>query len=237
MVLLITFDSGYTTPETVSISHPSDSLKFKDEIESLNETIKIIKARHPDIDKFIGLSHSGIDHDQKTCEEVPEMDLIVGGHSHTFLYTVNLRLYYHSVSITKIFQGTPVEPHPEIEGPYPIVIQKSTAKKCLVVQASAFGKYLGFLQVSFDEHGDISSWSGQPILIDTKFQPDHQTEMALVGFKANLSRFEQETVAKTSVKMKASNGVCRIKECLIGNVVADAFVEHGRLEIAKMLGE
>jgi hypothetical protein len=30
----------------------------------------------------------------------------------------------------------------------------------------AFGKYLGILQVDFDASGEVSSWSGNPILLD-----------------------------------------------------------------------
>jgi hypothetical protein len=36
---------------------------------------------------LIALGHSGYDLDQKLAEEVEEIDLVVGGHSHTFLWT------------------------------------------------------------------------------------------------------------------------------------------------------
>lgn len=52
-----------------------------------------------------------------------------------------------------------------VEGEYPTVITKG-AHKTLVVQALAFGKYLGNLQVDFDASGEVSSWSGNPILLD-----------------------------------------------------------------------
>ena len=36
---------------------------------------------------IIGLSHAGYGMDKKVAAEVDGIDVIVGGHSHTFLYT------------------------------------------------------------------------------------------------------------------------------------------------------
>ena len=34
-------------------------------------------------------------------------------------------------------------------------------------KAYAFGKYLGLLNVTFDEDGEATEWSGNPILMDS----------------------------------------------------------------------
>ena len=39
------------------------------------------------VDILIALGHSGYELDQKLAEEVEEIDVVVGGHSHTFLWT------------------------------------------------------------------------------------------------------------------------------------------------------
>jgi 5'-nucleotidase len=46
------------------------------------------------------------------------------------------------------------------------VITQDDSAKVLVVQDYAFGKYLGFLQVGFDDAGRVESWNGNPILLD-----------------------------------------------------------------------
>jgi len=56
-------------------------------------------------------------------------------------------------------------------GPYPTVVSQTGGKKCLVVQDYAFGKYLGYLNVTFDGNGDVTSWGGNPILLDASVQP------------------------------------------------------------------
>ena len=41
-----------------------------------------------------------------------------------------------------------------------------------MVQAFAYGKYLGNLTVDFDDNGDLTSWSGNPILLDNSVAKD-----------------------------------------------------------------
>jgi hypothetical protein len=33
-------------------------------------------------------------------------------------------------------------------------------------QAYAFGKYLGYLNINVDEDGEVTSWNGNPILLN-----------------------------------------------------------------------
>ena len=59
---------------------------------------------------------------------------------------------------------------PSVEDPageYPHVVIKSGGGKALVVQDYAFGKYLGYLKVAFDNNGQVKNWTGNPILLDS----------------------------------------------------------------------
>ena len=52
-------------------------------------------------------------------------------------------------------------------GSYPLVLKKTgSSKQALVVQAYAYGKYLGYLKTVFDDDGNLARWSGNPILLD-----------------------------------------------------------------------
>lgn len=212
---------GYTTPETVSLASPSDKVIFYDEIQSIKATIAKIKLKYTDVDIFIGLGHSGVNYDRKVCLEVPEIDLVIGGHSHTFLYN-----------------GRPPLENPLVEGPYPIVVQKpeNPSKTCLVVQASAYSKYLGLIHISFDPFGEISTWHGQPVLTDSDRFPENPTiRDILEPLKQNLSNMAEITVAETLVPLKNVQGICRVTECRIGNLVADSFLEYAKDELGKMI--
>lgn len=51
-------------------------------------------------------------------------------------------------------------------GPYPFVVTSEDGRQVPVVQAYAFGKYLGYLKVSFDGAGNVVKWTGNPVLLD-----------------------------------------------------------------------
>lgn len=82
------------------------------------------------MDIIIALGHSGIEVDKIIAEKCPLVDLVIGGHSHTFLYSG---------------QNPSIE---EIKGPYPVEVTQKSGKKVLVVQAYAFTKYMGHLSVT-----------------------------------------------------------------------------------------
>ena len=46
------------------------------------------------INKIIVLGHSGFEKDKEVAAKIKGVDIIVGGHSSTFLYTCNWRLYF-----------------------------------------------------------------------------------------------------------------------------------------------
>ena len=70
---------------------PTCVLKFKDASEAAAATVKEIKEKE-DVDMIICVSHSGTDEDEKKSEDeilakaVPDIDLIISGHTHTSLY-------------------------------------------------------------------------------------------------------------------------------------------------------
>jgi len=53
-------------------------------IDITNE-IQNLKKKDPELNKFILLSHLGIDVDKKIAKSVPDLDIIIGGHSHTLI--------------------------------------------------------------------------------------------------------------------------------------------------------
>lgn len=91
---------------------------------------------------IIALGHSGLDVDKTIAEKCKDVDVVIGGHSHTFLYT-----------------GTP----PDAEVPvstYPVIVRRADGKQVPVVQAYAFTKYLGYLHLSVSvlTGGDLRKW-------------------------------------------------------------------------------
>lgn len=70
---------------------PTCVLTFKEPAEAAKEVVAKINANEPEVDMIICLSHSGTNEDESRSEDeilaksVPEIDLIVSGHTHTVL--------------------------------------------------------------------------------------------------------------------------------------------------------
>lgn len=124
----------------------TENLKFLDEVETVRAEAQ---QMHDDgIDIIIVLSHAGINTDRVIAREAgPYIDVIVGGHSHTFLYN-----------------GT--SPGPDIPADsYPVIEFQDDGRAVYIVQASAFAKYVGDLTVWFDAEGNVENVSGNPIYL------------------------------------------------------------------------
>ena len=68
---------------------------------------------------------------------------------------------------SQLLLGTP--PSDEVPaGPYPTIVP-GVSGDVLVVQEYTFGKYLGYLEVTFDDDGNVMEYSGNPILLNETY--------------------------------------------------------------------
>ena len=53
------------------------------------------KLKSQGVNIIIGLGHAGYENDKELARYVPDIDLVIGGHTHTFLYTgMCIKIYY-----------------------------------------------------------------------------------------------------------------------------------------------
>lgn len=74
---------GLTTEETETLASPGPNIVFEDHVASTRRAVTTLQSAG--INKIIVLSHLGHSFDQQLIRQVPELDVIVGGHSHTRL--------------------------------------------------------------------------------------------------------------------------------------------------------
>lgn len=60
-------------------------LKFEDEVKALQ--VQVDKLKTLGYNKIIALGHSGFDVDRDIAKRVRGIDVVIGGHTNTFLYT------------------------------------------------------------------------------------------------------------------------------------------------------
>lgn len=73
---------GMTTPEFKQLSTYSDEIELRDYQKTLQFLVDYVRN---DVDFLVLLSHSGVEQDIATAKNVYGIDVIVGGHSHTFM--------------------------------------------------------------------------------------------------------------------------------------------------------
>ena len=60
-----------------------------------------------------------------------------------------------------------------------------------MVQAFAYGKYLGNLTADFDDNGDLTSWSGNPKLLDYSVAQDPTVLGQVQQWKAEVTKVSE----------------------------------------------
>jgi 5'-nucleotidase len=110
----------------------------------------MLREKHG-VNIIIVLSHCGLDVDREIAQYGgTDIDIIVGGHTHTFL-----------------FSGPNPPGTDTPQDNYPVVETQKSGHRVLIVQASAFTKYLGDITLYFDDNGIIQHYEGEPIYLDS----------------------------------------------------------------------
>ncbi|EDW01382.1 GH21406 [Drosophila grimshawi] len=200
---------GYVTPDTKLLSL-KNNVEFKEEIVSINAEAAKLKAQGFKI--IIALGHSGYKKDLDIAANCPEVDIVIGGHTNTFL-----------------FNGE--KPSVEsIDGPYPTVVTQKSGKRVPVVQAYAYTKYLGKLHVKFDKDGNLIEFNGSPILLDAAVPQDEEILRLLDQYRVNVTALEESIVGHSKVYLEGRKIACRSVECNMGNLITDAMIFSRVLE-------
>jgi len=198
---------GATTEETPSISSPG-KVRFTPAAAALARAAAA--ARAEGAQAVIALTHVGWEIDKALAASVPGLDLVVGGHSHTLL--------------SNSAQGA--------AGAYPTPIQGQGGRIVPVVQAGAYSRYLGRIDLDLDVSGRVSQASGDAteLLLGAPEDPAVAALVARLGGPLEETRSRIIGQARGEIDQRA----CRAGECAMGNLVADAMLEAGRASGAEI---
>ncbi len=188
---------GLTPQNTDELASPGKNIIFTDPAQAVAGEIEKLKAEG--VNKIIVLSHSGYNVDLAVAAAVPEIDIIVGGHSNTYLSNTSDRA----------------------EGPYPTMVGTTA-----IVSAYAYGKFLGELNVTFDDDGVITEAVGEPLVMNGEVVEDTATVDRIAELAKPLDEIRNKVVAETAAPIEGNRDVCRQVECEMGNLVADAMLSR-----------
>jgi 5'-nucleotidase len=193
---------GAVTNDTPEIANPGPNVTIADDVAKITEAVQAVKAQG--VDKIIALTHVGYPRDLAFIAKIPDVDVVVGGHTHTLL--------------SNTVKGA--------EGPYPTWVDNPGGYKVPVVQAFQYSRYLGDLKVVFDDAGVVKSADGEPIPVDFKFVPDPATVTRINELKAPIEELKKRVVGSTETAIDGDRRNCRAKECSMGNLLADAQLDR-----------
>lgn len=187
--------------DTVDTSSPGP-VTFEDEIQSLKADVAALEAMG--VNKIIALTHVGYRKDQEIAAAVPGIDAVVGGHSHTYLSASD----------------------PKRAGAYPTWVDQGNGVIVPVVQAYAYSRYLGHLELSFDDEGNLIFAGGDTIPLDASVTPDADIAARVAELAGPIEAIKQKPVGLAATNIDGNRENCRQIECAMGNLVADAMLER-----------
>lgn len=197
---------GLTTEETKDIASPN-KVKFTNYIEEAEKAVAAFEGMG--VNKIIALTHIGyndnpnVDNDILLAQNVPGIDVIVGGHDHT-----------------------------KLEEPFVVDTNTVGEAKdaTLIVQANEYVKYLGTLDVTFDGDGVVTKYKGE--LIDLgKVAEDKKLVKLLAPYKAKVDEVNNKEIGVTLKEALAnprssetSLESVRSNETALGNIITDGML-------------
>jgi 5'-nucleotidase len=188
---------GAITPTLPTISNTGPNIRMLDLRTSLQSEVDALTRAG--VNKIVLLTHVGYGEEQELARTLRNVDVVVGGHSHTLL-------------------GTTTAPGwPAPRGPDPTVVKNPEGGNTVVVQSWEGEKVLGRVQVTFDSRGRVKKWStSQPVLVDETV-PEEPTLKALVA------AFEKPIAQQRDRKIAVAASAIP-KDGRMGGMVADGLL-------------
>jgi 5'-nucleotidase/UDP-sugar diphosphatase len=204
---------GLITPETAILSSPGDELVFSDDLAGMAQAA-VDELTGEGVNKIILLTHIGYYADVALAPALAGVDIIVGGHSHTLE--------------SNLYSGA--------EGPYPTELESASGEPVLVVTAASKNEFLGRLDVEFDAAGVLADWDGDVILLSQYITPDPDMDDLIMELAAPIEELKNTPVGEAAVFLVGDRAVCRVEECNLGNLIADAMRENTGADIVLQNG-
>lgn len=198
---------GLTTTDTPSLSSPGADIVFADAGKRAAETVEALKRQG--INKIVALSHLGYEEDVKLAGQVADIDIIVGGHTHTLLKEpVAVKTFANPTVIVQLGD-------------------KAANLGNLNVTFDSTGKLLSWSERLVDlneKAGSTYKLAADPqaqLLLDTKYKPAVNEKKSVLVGKAEVDLFG-------AVSVSGHPRTVRTKETALGNLVVDGMLDEAK---------
>lgn len=198
---------GLTTAETETISSPGDGVVFENYLQEAEKAVASFKAEG--VNKIVALSHIGFRD---------------GGGD-------------NDVTLAKEVEGIDVivggHSHDKLSEPY---IDETGAEPTIVVQANEYNKFVGTLDVIFDEEGAVTEYAGELIDVDQQnedgtyaFEENQEVKNRLAtAYTPEIEKVKAQVVGSAATALDGERTNVRAKETNLGNLMTDAMLAKAK---------
>lgn len=196
------------TQETKETCANADKITLLDETKIIKNLIRDLENKGINI--IILLNHNGIEEDIMLAKKIPEIDLIISAHSHTLLSN---------------------DKSEDRKGPYPLTIKNDGEKSTLIVSAGIGGQHVGEINLLFDKKGNITSFSGNALPMDTSIQPDKETVQYISKIEKEIERTINQPIRRLTQKIPLTKSETFCSEsCYMGEILTTALLKAAQTE-------
>ena len=191
---------GADTPDAPNISSPGPNIEFRDVVPSVQAAVDELTAAK--VNKIVVVTHIGYEEDQRMVKGLHDVDLVVGGHSHTPLGTPELPGWQKSA------------------GPFPTVVKDLKGVDVPIVQAYEWGKVIGRITLEFDGAGKVKAVKdAKAVVVDDTIPEDRKTKALVEAFQRPILAVQNAPVGETKVPLgrEREDG-----DSVMADVMADA---------------
>lgn len=205
---------GITTGETPGISSPGDELVFSDDYAGVINA-EAAALTEQGVNKIIVIAHLGILDAIRVIPQLENVDVFIDGHSHT------------------LFSNTAES----AAGVYPQTFTDATGATVYYGQTGSNTQYVGRLDVTFDADGVIIAAAGDTIPLDDSVEPDEAMAALIADLYEEVEAANNELIGATATALLDGDRlICRVEECVLGNIIADGMRAGTGQQIAIMNG-
>lgn len=224
---LIVLVIGLSNPETPEVSNPLPGTTFADPIQTAKD---VIAAEGGDADLVIALTHEDTFRDVDLLQQVPEIDVVVGGHTFGFDGIVTRDTF---ASVADVPDAVEAQPN-ALDNPNGVYVRAGGGPF-----RGRLGTSLGRLDLVV-QNGQVVSATANNLVIqpDTEFNRreeegapnpedlialDPQVESIIGPFIEELDVRLNEPIGETTVDLDGERENVRAKETNLGNFIADVW--------------
>ncbi|MBQ9451963.1 MAG: bifunctional metallophosphatase/5'-nucleotidase [Desulfovibrio sp.] len=194
---------GLSNDEVVGLASACPQTKFTDRVKTVQAAVHELEGQG--VNRIVLITHIGLPDDRQLARSVDGVDVIVGGHTHSYLGPGSK------------------------EGPYPVVEKSPSGQPVLVVTAKRATQYLGELSCNFDKDGVLISWSGAARELQPSDPRDKAISTKVAEYAKTLDMFRSRKIGSHNIDLGPDGmDACRENECLTAMIMTDAMLDFGR---------